>query len=61
MELVDFLLRRDAPGGGHAAGCGLSHGQNCFKIGAAHEAFGVDMGVEELTAERLNWRSSPGA
>src|SRR6476659_4369809 len=53
MELVDFALRRDAPGGGDAAGRVLSHGQNCFKIGAAHQAFGVDMRVEELTAERL--------
>src|SRR5215831_17682012 len=44
VEVVDFLAGSNAAGCGHAARGRSSYGGNRFEAGAAHQAFGVDVG-----------------
>ncbi len=53
IELVDLLLRGDAARGDDAAGGRLAYGADRVHRDALHQALGVDVGVEELVAERL--------
>ena len=53
VERVDFFPGGDAAGGREAPGGGVSDRQDGVEIGAAHQPLGVDVGVEELAAVRL--------
>ena len=53
VELVDLLLGGDAAGGRDAPRRGRANGEDRVDVRAAHQPFGVDVGVEELAAVRL--------
>src|SRR6266496_1159541 len=53
VQPIDFLLSRDTAGGGHPSGGRVLHCQDGGQAGAAHQTFGVDVGIQELVAVRL--------
>src|SRR5260221_9483004 len=53
IQVVDFLFRRDSPGGGHPARRRGPDRADRVQVGAAHQPLGIDVGVEELVAIRL--------
>src|SRR4030095_12063302 len=53
VQLIYLIPRGDATRGGHAARRGMTHGHDGVHVGAAHQALGIDVGVEELRAEWL--------
>src|SRR5437867_6643552 len=53
VQIIDFLLRRNAASGGHLSSGGAPDGQDRFAIGALHQPLGVDVRVQEFAAVGL--------
>ena len=59
IEALHLLHRRDAAGGGQPPRRGVAHGFDRAHVGALHQPFAIDVGVEELAGVRARARGPP--